>query len=294
MSEEMKPGATALQVMLRALYSRATDLVSPITPACTQHAGVSASASAAGQSKRGQNDAAARLGGCVVGLPGVAKQAHHGRDVDDAPGLALAHQLARLLRAGRARARQRQGMAEACRCAAARLRAVEDAGQVGVDHLLPLLRLHAHEQRVAGDAWGAHGTVSACVGRSRPGARRLRAAPALFTRMSTLPYLATVSLKSLATSSRCGVARGGVSPKSAARALGATIRKAHAAQRAATRLGDVAADGHRVTASLLHLGHHLLRAGRARSVVDHHLRAATGKSALSRGRPGACRAAHAP
>jgi hypothetical protein len=33
MSEEMKPGATALHVMLRALYSRATDLVSPITPA---------------------------------------------------------------------------------------------------------------------------------------------------------------------------------------------------------------------------------------------------------------------
>jgi hypothetical protein len=33
MSEAMKPGATALQVMLRAEYSRATDLVSPITPA---------------------------------------------------------------------------------------------------------------------------------------------------------------------------------------------------------------------------------------------------------------------
>jgi hypothetical protein len=30
----MKPGATALQVMPRPEYSRATVLVSPITPAC--------------------------------------------------------------------------------------------------------------------------------------------------------------------------------------------------------------------------------------------------------------------
>lgn len=37
MSDAMKPGATALHVMLRALYSRATDLVSPITPAWATH-----------------------------------------------------------------------------------------------------------------------------------------------------------------------------------------------------------------------------------------------------------------
>lgn len=33
MSEAMKPGATALQVMLRGAYSRATVFVSPSTPA---------------------------------------------------------------------------------------------------------------------------------------------------------------------------------------------------------------------------------------------------------------------
>ncbi len=33
MSEAMKPGATALQVMLRAANSRATVFVRPITPA---------------------------------------------------------------------------------------------------------------------------------------------------------------------------------------------------------------------------------------------------------------------
>ena len=37
MSEAMKPGATALQVMPRPEYSRATVLVNPITPACHTH-----------------------------------------------------------------------------------------------------------------------------------------------------------------------------------------------------------------------------------------------------------------
>ena len=44
----MKPGATALHVMLRALYSRATDLVRPITPAWTTSERTRVSAGAAG------------------------------------------------------------------------------------------------------------------------------------------------------------------------------------------------------------------------------------------------------
>ena len=68
------------------------------------------------------------LGGRVVRLARVAEEADDGGDVDDAPLLALGHQLARLLAA------------------------VKHARQVGVNHFLPLLRLHSHQQIVARNA----------------------------------------------------------------------------------------------------------------------------------------------
>ena len=161
MSEAMKPGATALQVMVRPEYSRAVVLVRPMTPACGtagrgriwgrygagmgqvwgkygadmgqvwgqaawersagrggDERGVArqcvrvrgcrgrlrlnrhgATAHCMGQrygiAPYGQARARPRphLGGRVVGLAGVADNAHHTGDVDDAALLLLAHDL---------------------------------------------------------------------------------------------------------------------------------------------------------------------------------------------------------
>ena len=70
----------------------------------------------------------AGLGGGVVGLAGVAAGADHRGDVDDAAAARLHH-------AAHHRARQ-----------------AEDRLQVGVDHLVPVLVLHAQRQVVARDA----------------------------------------------------------------------------------------------------------------------------------------------
>ena len=67
------------------------------------------------------------LGGGVVRLSGVTGDTHDAGDVDDASARA-SHDLARSLRGE------------------------EDARQVGVDHLLPLLGLHAHHEVVARDS----------------------------------------------------------------------------------------------------------------------------------------------
>src|SRR5437762_867959 len=64
------------------------------------------------------------LGGGVIGLTGVAHQPNHRRDVDDA-----------------ARARLHHGARHGTRAA-------ERAGEVGVEHLVPLLVAHAHEDAV--------------------------------------------------------------------------------------------------------------------------------------------------
>ncbi|KAG1390617.1 hypothetical protein G6F58_012938 [Rhizopus delemar] len=70
----------------------------------------------------------ARLGGRVVRLAGVAAGTHDGRDVDDASPAGLHH-------AAQDRARQ-----------------AEHGRQVRVQHGGPVVVLHAHGQRIAGDA----------------------------------------------------------------------------------------------------------------------------------------------
>jgi hypothetical protein len=70
----------------------------------------------------------ARLGRGIVHLTRLALLPVDRGDHDDAAELALAH------------------------AGPDRVDGVEDAGEVGVDHLLPLLRRHLVEHRVAGDA----------------------------------------------------------------------------------------------------------------------------------------------
>mmetsp|Transcript_1345 Transcript_1345/g.4150 ORF Transcript_1345/g.4150 Transcript_1345/m.4150 type:complete len:362 (+) Transcript_1345:1-1086(+) len=81
----------------------------------------------------------------VVCLARVANLADDGGDVDDAPLARLAHGLGR------------------------RLRGVKDAVQVGVDDVLPLLLLHAQDERVARDARVVHEHTHRIVERIRGG-----------------------------------------------------------------------------------------------------------------------------
>ena len=70
----------------------------------------------------------ARLGGGIVDLAGVAHGAHDGRDGDDAAGALLHH-------------RAHAGAGK-----------TEGGGEVGLDDVVPGVVLHAHHERVAGDA----------------------------------------------------------------------------------------------------------------------------------------------
>lgn len=124
--EAMKPGAMELQVMPRPANSRATVLVMAITPApqrrrghvqargvphavgqcwnaggkvcpagCCSEEAVTSPAAAV-QLRAAERRASAlrtSLGGRVVGLAGVAHQAHHRGDVDDAALALLCHEL---------------------------------------------------------------------------------------------------------------------------------------------------------------------------------------------------------
>ena len=101
MSVAMKPGATALTVMPRAANSRAAGL-------------------------READDAGLRRR--VVGLAGVAHEADDGRDVDDAAGAFLEHDL-------------RHGLRDMDHALEVR---IEDGGEI--------FFLHAHEKAVARDA----------------------------------------------------------------------------------------------------------------------------------------------
>mmetsp|Transcript_5647 Transcript_5647/g.14126 ORF Transcript_5647/g.14126 Transcript_5647/m.14126 type:complete len:305 (+) Transcript_5647:41-955(+) len=74
----------------------------------------------------------ASLGSSVVRLPGVAGDSDDGGDVDDPPLPLLAHDFG------------------------GRLSGIKDSGEVRVDHLLPLLGLHSHHQRVSCDAGVVH------------------------------------------------------------------------------------------------------------------------------------------
>src|SRR5258708_5493260 len=69
----------------------------------------------------------AGFGGDVVGLPGVAAFGDDGRDVDDPAGAGFHH--------------RRQHLLDADVC----------AGKIGSDDRVPIVRLHAHGQAVAGD-----------------------------------------------------------------------------------------------------------------------------------------------
>ena len=68
-----------------------------------------------------------RLGGDVIRLPGVAGFGHDRGDVDDAAGALLEH------------------------CAEGLLDAQVRAGEVGAEHCVPVVELHAEGEGVAGD-----------------------------------------------------------------------------------------------------------------------------------------------
>ena len=100
-ADSMKPGATQLTVMLRVAISCASALEKPIIPA---------------------------FEATVVGLAGIAGDADHRGDVDDAAEAAAHHRMGEL--AGQP----------------------EHRPQIDVDHRVEILVRHAHEQPVLGDA----------------------------------------------------------------------------------------------------------------------------------------------